>query len=72
MLKRHLENPRLRKYMWDGRSDCSELHHGHGIVLNGVANLQLVYLHLTKHQKKLHRLTSMLDESEALETLPEN
>jgi len=38
-LKRYLESPHLRKYVWDGRSDYSELQHGHGVTLKGVVDL---------------------------------
>ena|SRR6266496_485409 len=56
MLKSYLESPRLRKYVWDGRSDYSEVRHGHGITLNGVVDLQLVHIHLTRPPSNVHRL----------------
>jgi hypothetical protein len=46
-LKTYLENPRLTKYVWDARSDYSELLHGHGITIKGLVDLQLLYVHTT-------------------------
>lgn len=37
-----LENPVLEKVVWDGRSDYSELWHGHEIRIDPVIDLQLV------------------------------
>jgi len=69
-LKHYLETPHWRKYVWDGRSDYSELQHGHGITLKGVVDLQLVYVHLTTRSSRAPRLTGMLDASQQLEILP--
>jgi hypothetical protein len=44
-LKTYLENPRLTKYVWDARSDYSELLHGHGITIKGLVDLQLLNVH---------------------------
>jgi len=71
-LKRYLKSPHLHKYVWDGRSDYSELQHEHRVTLKGVVNLQLIYLHFTKQSSRVHRLTSMLDASQQLEALPAN
>lgn len=66
-LKQYLENPRLKKYVWDGRSDYSELLHGHGVTLKGLVDLQLVYVHTqnNSHFKAIH-LSSMIDAAEKL------
>jgi len=44
-LKRILEDPLLQKVVWDGRSDYSELWHGHGIAMEPVLDLQLVRIY---------------------------
>jgi 3'-5' exonuclease len=44
-LKTILENPNLEKIMWDGRSDYSELWHGHDISIKPVIDLQLVHVY---------------------------
>ena len=41
-LKGILENPRLDKIVWDGRSDWCELWFGHGIAIGPLIDLQLV------------------------------
>jgi len=41
-LKPILEDPLLKKVVWDGRSDYSELWNGHGIKLTSPVDLQLV------------------------------
>ena len=41
-LKGILENPKLDKIVWDGRSDWCELWFGHGIAMGPLIDLQLV------------------------------
>lgn len=41
-LKGILEHPQVQKVVWDGRSDYSELWHGHRIRMRPVLDLQLV------------------------------
>ena len=71
MLKKYLEDPDLLKYVWDGRSDYSELRHGHGITLQGLVDLQLVYIYATGALScsRAIRLSSMLDAAEKLSTM---
>jgi len=59
-LKTYLENPRLTKYVWDARSDYSELLHGHGITIKGLVDLQLLHVHTGPFPgDKIIYLTSM-------------
>ena len=70
MLKKYLESLCLSKYMWDGRRDYSELRHGHGLTMKGLADLQLVYVHTTNPSSNVYHLTSMIDAAESLNALP--
>jgi len=72
MLKKYLEDPNLLKYIWDGRSDYSELRHGHGITLKGLVDLQLVYIYATGNASspsRAVRLTGMTDAAETLSAI---
>jgi len=72
MLKEYLEDPNLVKYVWDGRSDYSELRHGHGVTLKGLIDLQLVYLYSTGDaftSGRTIRLSGMADAAEKLNAL---
>lgn len=44
-LRPFLQDRSIRKIVWDGRLGYSELWHRHGIRLENVLDLQLVYLH---------------------------
>jgi hypothetical protein len=72
MLKKYLEDPNLLKYVWDGRSDYSELRHGHGITLQGLVDLQLVYIYATGNAPssgRAIRLTGLTDAAENLNAM---
>jgi 3'-5' exonuclease len=72
MLKKFLENPKLLKYVWDGRSDYSELRHGHGVTLKGLVDLQLVYIYATHpsaNSSQTMRLTSMINAAQELDAM---
>jgi len=70
MLKTYLEDGRLRKYVWDGRSDYSELRHGHGVTLKGIIDLQLVYIHATGQNGRVIQLSNMMNAARHLSALP--
>ena len=65
-LKRHLENPGLTKYIWDARSDYSELLHGHGVTMKGLVFLQLVCVRSQSSTGKTVHLSSMSDAAQKL------
>lgn len=75
LLKEYLEDPNLIKYVWDGRSDYSELRHGHGVTLKGLIDLQLVYLYSTGDALASRRaiwLSGMVSAAEKLNALTED
>jgi ribonuclease D len=65
-LKSFLQNPSLLKYVWDGRSDYSELRHGHDVTLRGLVDLQLAYIRTQAQTSKTKRLSGMMQAAEAL------
>ena len=65
-LKSFLQNPSLLKYVWDGRSDYSELRHGHNVTLRGLVDLQLAYIHTQAQPSETIRLAGMMQAAEAL------
>ena len=64
-LKNILENAKIEKIMWDGRSDFAELWHGNGIVMKPVLDLQLVRVYISsgviKGNKDFIKLEGMGD-----------
>jgi len=70
-LRTYLQDRRVRKFVWDGRSGYAELWHRYSIRLENVLDLQLVYLHekYDASQRKcllLHGKTVALREKQLL------
>jgi exonuclease 3'-5' domain-containing protein 1 len=63
ILRKYFVSLRPLKYVWDGRSDFSELRHGHGITLRNLTDLRLADMYASMgspHTVKAIRLSNII------------